>query len=730
MTLRQPICTVMTLLLLSSWGWAAEEQASQNNSQAPSEKAYADISARANGEPVLVDESSGFSAYAARFGWWGVVNNGSPAKTGEYQDVKSSPFWDIDGLSSNGTRTLNLTLTGNDQETNQGKLYFYKPGLSANVDYERFIHRFDHDPINNIPNSNSFADNPIDPKFVKQDLNVGDDHVVRVQELNASFRKNISDNLKVRLDVWGLQKDGSRQVSAISKCYSQSATSPPDHPPVDNYSGARCHVLSQTQQIDWITAEIKPVIEARLGDSINIEYSRPMRNFTAADSTTTRFYNGTGRLTFSPTVNPNPYAYAVVPDSYTQMDQLKISSEITENTRAYAFMMAGKTVDREIDLDRWFNDMDVRITNTSFENLSLTGYGAVFNEAEALPNTAVVTEVNQGPVINGFRNTRPTTADVAGALVHPINYHKSTAGLKGVWRPYGGGYSTEGLALAGGYEFCDLERKFAVHNVLFPTPSIFEQPRTTTNSFQIGPDYRWSSSLDTFVRYKFVDADRPLAAVQQWNGLFNSRLPEQDHIVEFGFNWVPSDWFVLNASIGIERGDNHSDLANFDEENYPISVNAWYAVSKRFSLSAGYAVFANYVTQDISIADQQVPPSGFDPITSKWNYGAQAHVITLGSRYCATDRVRLTGALEWVRGRDAITNSTIIFPTAPTTVTDIGTFSEVTNETTRLTLGVDWTVSPRIVNYYRYELYNFLDKAPGFQTGTAQGVLGGLSAMF
>ncbi len=45
-------------------------------------------------------------------------------------------------------------------------------------------------------------------------------------------------------------------------------------------------------------------------------------------------------------------------------------------------------------------------------------------------------------------------------------------------------------------------------------------------------------------------------------------------------------------------------------------------------------------------------------------------------------------------------------------------------ETTRVTMGVDWMIRPRIVNYYRYELYDFLDQAPGYQTGTAQGIHG------
>ena len=61
---------------------------------------------------------------------------------------------------------------------------------------------------------------------------------------------------------------------------------------------------------------------------------------------------------------------------------------------------------------------------------------------------------------------------------------------------------------------------------------------------------------------------------------------------------------MFNACLGFERGDNHSQYANFDEENYPMSFNAWYAVCDKWSLSAGYAVYSNFVGQDITVADQ------------------------------------------------------------------------------------------------------------------------------
>jgi hypothetical protein len=166
-----------------------------------------------------------------------------------------------------------------------------------------------------------------------------------------------------------------------------------------------------------------------------------------------------------------------------------------------------------------------------------------------------------------------------------------------------------------------------------------------------------------------------------------------------------------------------------------MTINAWYGLTKRLSFSAGYAVFSDFVAQDVTAADQSgpggaaaVPPTSVVPVTGRWNYGGRAQVVTLGSRYAATERVSLTGQVEWVRGHNLISNSTMVFPAA--VVTDLGSYSEVLNETTRVSLGADWVIRPRVITYVRYELYNFNDILPGYQTGLAQGVLGGFSAIF
>ena len=105
--------------------------------------------------------------------------------------------------------------------------------------------------------------------------------------------------------------------------------------------------------------------------------------------------------------------------------------------------------------------------------------------------------------------------------------------------------------------------------------------------------------------------------------------------------------------------------------------------------------------------------------------------MTLGSRYAATERVTLTGQRGMGAGPRPDQQLDDGLPgSAGITVTDLGSYSEVLNETTRVSVGADWMIRPRVVIYGRYELYNFNDVAPGYQTGLAQGILGGFSALF
>ena len=777
MTRRPSIFAVLTLLVLPAWSWADDDnQPAKPAGQASSGQTFADVRPSANGDVTYFADAPRYSAYDVRFGWWASWQTGSPAKSSPYEDfAHSSPFWDVDGMSSDGIRTFAITATGTDNETTDAHAYYYQPGASAKVDYDRFIHQLDHDPLNNMGDINNPAVAAATPQaypIIKQDLGAGQDYAIRVQEIKASFKADVADGLRVRLDLWGMSKDGVRQVDAVGMCYTQPVATvpplPPGHPALVPFNGARCHVLSMPQQIDWQTTEIKPVIEARLGDSTTIEYSRPMRGFTADDSSTTRFYDHTFPLTNVPAGNNSPsnaYPFAVVPSNYTQMDQLKVNSKLNDETTAYGYMMIGNTLDEDIDMQRYFNDMDFRLSNTSIKNLSLTAYGSVYNEDESTP-TAANAGFTPGATSNtgnpNFENTPPSgQTSFSQELIHPIDYHKTTLGAKSVWRPWGTGFGLGGLAIVSGFEYCDLQRDYALYPYYSPgtnsgpASGLLDDQHTITNSFQIGPDVRWSTHFDTYLHYKYQNADQPLIGINSSaatepagalnpgyafmkNGIFNTLLPTTDNIVEIGFNLMPSEHFIVNASVGIEQSSNHSPYADFSEQNYPFNINAWYSATERFSVSGGYALYSNFVAQNVYLADQNTAATGATPSSAIWSYGGNAQVFTLGWKYQASESVRMTGKVEYVLGHDLINNSTTNVATSAnnavvqtsTTESDFGAYSEVQNRTTRVNLGVDWTIRPRMVVYGRYELVDFLDQEPGYESGTAQGIMGGFSMMF
>jgi hypothetical protein len=775
MTRRLSVLAVTTLLLLPAWGRAADNQPTASGSQGVDQLALADIRARANGDPVLLDEPERFAACDLRFGWWGTWTSGSQAKTGEYQNWSPSPFYDADVLTSDGTKTLDLDVNGTDQDTNRAKVYYYQPGFSARADYNRFIHQENYDSFNNMGTPTL---TPADSRnlIISQQLGSNLDYAMRVQQISTSFKGTLADGLKVRLDVWGQEKDGTRQVDAVGMCYTQpisAASLPPGHPALPAYTqtgfvGQRCHVLSMPQQIDWQTTEVKPVIEMRLGESTVIEYSRPMRQFNANDSQTDRYYDHTfplsntnGTAPFGPAVSP--YPFAVVPNSDTQMDQLKISSQIDEDNRFYSYLMIGQTLDEDIDMRRFFNDMDFRWTNTAVENVNLTGFATVYNENEETPSAANVGQTTYNYEANPTLTPPASANNLSNEMIHPLDYHKVTSGMKGVWRPWGGGFGLGGLSITAGYEYCDLQRDYALYpydshgNTSTTVPSgVLDEQKTITNSFQVGPDVRWSTQFDTYLHYKFQTADQPLIGLNASNalndytqnnykfmssGVYNTLLPTEDNIVEVGFNYMASDRFMLTACLGLEESLNQSAYANFTEQNFPLTINAWYAINNRLSVSGGYSLFSNFVGQTIDVASQNTAAGAVPPSSGLWSYGGHAEVWTLGWRYQATQRMRLTGQVEYVRGHDLIDNSTTYVNTTsagvPNAINDFGSYSEVLNETTRLTLGVDYQLRPRVVIYCRYQLVDFLDDSPadqgpgqGNQTGTAQGIMGGFSAIF
>jgi hypothetical protein len=650
----------------------------------------------------------GFWTDAFRIGWWGVGTDGSKNKTGEFQDLSSSPFWDVDAISSDGVRTWSFVLSGLDNEANDARARYYGPSGSGRVDFQRFLRRWDHDPLTGFDVNNPVPPGPND-NVISQDLNVGEDYAIRVDELDTRFQGRISDSLKWRLNVWAQRKFGERQSNATAHCFNINAPNPP------GANGNVCHVLSQRQTIDWITVEIQPVVEVRF-DNVALEYSRTMRGFAQDDQSITRQYT---RFNFSPAsgeLGPD-FAYAVVPESFTQVDRLKATAILTEDNQLYGNAYIGDTKNDFRDTHRSFSGYDLRLINSSIDDLKVTAYSSLYDEHNDFP-----------PFFFNAPPLAPANNYDETSLRHPVDYLRTRAGLRGSWQPFGdrGPRRTnfglwEGTSLVSGYEYYFLARDFATYDTALGP---FTQLDTKTHQIEFGPSTRWSPSMDTYARYKVQFIDNPLIGVREFSGGFNTNQPEQVHLTEIGWTWLPAANFMTTAQLTLINSWHQSEFANFSEDSYPIVLTAWYAPTPRLSLTGGYAHFSNWIDQDITLGfttpNIPVPPVRTE--TTRWNYAGENDLISFSANYAWRPDVQLVGGVEWNRGFNGFT-----VPPSPAGAdwSLLPFLSDVIVETTRLTAGVDWQPFAATDVYLRYIVFDYDDISSGLYTGTAHMALAG-----
>ena len=218
---RQILAAAVALALMPWSMLRAEGQSATADSQPASADfapVFTDGTPRADYEPMFLTrgQTGNQTELALRFGWWGVSTSGSPTKVGEWQGLDSTAFYDIDGLSSDGRKTVNYYVTGADasEDTDAG-LYVFGPHLTTDLEFQRFIHRLDHDPMAYFGEtgdgigSASWLVRPAD------DLNVGEDYAIRVQKFDARFKGDLTENIKWGLNLWGMRKSGKRQERRV-----------------------------------------------------------------------------------------------------------------------------------------------------------------------------------------------------------------------------------------------------------------------------------------------------------------------------------------------------------------------------------------------------------------------------------------------------------------------------------------------------------------------------------
>lgn len=635
------------------------------------------------------------SGLGFRLGGWGIGTQGVLTKVGEYQDLGSSPFWDFDRLLSNGARTLSLYGTGLDDTGNQAGLYLFDPKVSVRVDYRRFLHRLDHDPLTNMT---------LSEEVVAEDLNVGDDYAIRVQNLKTYVKGKLTKNVKYRVNFWMLRKQGDRQAIGTQHCanFSQSGG-----------QVNRCHVLSQTQQVDWLTSQVEPVVQFRRG-SLAVQYARPMRLFGQSDQVVKRSFGDFHVYNFG-----GEHAYGVVPENFTQTDRIKISRDLPLASHVYGSLYAGNTHNKNRDTNRRFYGYDVRLTNRFWNHWTVTGFARVNRQLNQFPPFLV------DPEGAATSDTTATGRPLFSAIIpqyglrQPINYRRAAFGAEANWRPFQWTDLTRRLTVNFGFERGQIARQFADYHVQEPA-TVVDQDETPYTSYFLGTSKRWAPTFDTFVRYKGRLTENPLVGVNLYTGETNTSRPERLHRIEVGGSWMPADNLIATANLGIENRANNSSVAHFNQDGYPLTFTLWYAPSTRWSLSAGYAHFSDWIDQDIYFPSNTPGVDAYDRRT--WNYGGTGQVANLGGSYAWSSNLSLSGSVQFVWARNAIS------PFEPWP--DLPQYFDVIVDRTRVTGGVDWLIRDGISAYSRYVYDNYQDLSVAYNSGLAHMFLAGVSAVY
>ncbi|MCA9184444.1 MAG: hypothetical protein R3E01_25765 [Pirellulaceae bacterium] len=636
---------------------------------------------------IVLPEYARRSLIAGRLGVWSVDDSGSPVKIGEYQSLKSSVFLDLDGLISDGVRTWDFVGTFLDNDASKIKLNYFGPSVSTRFDYDRYLRRLDRDPLDGYVDFDQQPPLPLPPapenfRDMREDQTVGEDFAIRVEELNGSIRGNLTSHVDWRLNVWAMRKHGERQATAMAHCFTAPNAVDTNG---NSATGVACHVLNQRQRIDWLTTEVQPVFEGHYGP-LTAQYSHTLRILGTDDQLVTRPYDNFGITGDQP--------YGVVPENVTNIDRLRLSSQLGADRDVYVNILAGSTENRVRDTNRRFHGFDLRLSDRSIENLTITG------------NIKKYVQTGQFP---------PSLAEfeTASAIRVPINYDRTSAGFDATWRPLADeSLWASNLRLTWGYEYREIQRENAV---FVEQNTTFNQSGTQTNNVFFRAAKRWTTTFDSSLGYRISFINDPLYAIST-NATTNTSLPTTSHRVDLRSSWAPAPSLLFTSQVGIINSQHHSDVTNFTEDNYDLVFTSWYAPLPRWSLSSAIAFYSNWIDQDITLGTRS------SPLTLPWDYGGRSELFNLGTTYAWSEKIALSATVDFVNARNAF-DDTIPWP-------DIPYYSDVIVETLRFGGGVDYCLGPNASCYVRYQTFDYDDQSSFLDGGRVKMLLFGGTAVF
>ncbi len=243
-------------------------------------------------------------------GYRGVSEDKNPSRALEYDSLKSSPLFNVDLATDQGSYFLNFNFDYLNENDYSGELDLNSKGLAqVNLRSERFFHNLDHVPYDNgytggeptaavpdpgpplvrVPTGTPVEGSRPDGAFTNSlgnevirtfytDQNPNDDYGLRLDTNEFEVKlKHPTYPAHINLAYWRYEKKGDKQMRFVG----------------ENCATA-CHMQSKTRKIDRVTEEFKAEADAHAG-MIDFALEALFRTFRDNESIPTDYFGSHSR---------------------------------------------------------------------------------------------------------------------------------------------------------------------------------------------------------------------------------------------------------------------------------------------------------------------------------------------------------------------------------------------------------------------------------------------------
>ena len=566
----------------------------------------------------------------------------SGAKGTEYNSLVSKDAnWDLGGGLSIRAGMFNLDADahyqdGDDQE--YGAALDLNRYIVYKTDYNRFLHRLDHDEMENLvahifsaPGKGLFVDFNNDGTNNKNaeivgsaavyhtDFGLGDEYEITRSEWNNHVKVNLPQipGLTLGFDHRMEKREGTQQARTMSKC-------------------SACHVVGVSKDVEEVTNDYSPKATLRIGP-VALEYSYMHREFDDKSDDLSLVYNAlatshlgfTNRLQYDDRTGALPFSRT--PDTEKDTHSLKARWDVAQGQVVTAGFIYSKSTNLETDgkaynpLTGEFNE-DLEMDSSTFmakyhgrlgHHLSVTVHGKYQTIDGDEVYVDVVDRANGDGTTLGDGYGTSTLGAAEGLATGYWDYTRrsgydldlSTLGFDVAFRPM------RGLTLKGGYEFHYEERdNYESHDV---------PEDTTEHTIKLGADWRMNHALRLNLGYTFQLIDDPYSlynavcapdgsygeyggppgSLYDYSRSYDPRIysqregtrsnqPTSVHELAFKANWTPVQMVTTSMHAKYKYANNDDvDGRDWQQDMFAAGFNVVLTPSENMVFAAGYNYF-------------------------------------------------------------------------------------------------------------------------------------------